>query len=292
MNFIYNFALKVNFSRQICLFMRKQVPIFSIITVCYNEVHNIKKTIDSIISQTYNSFELIIVDGGSTDGTKDIILQYEQNIAWWCSEKDLGTYNAMNKAVPHASGEYVLFMNAGDWLYNNKVLENVIKSGITTDVIEGYVICPSTKKRVREKYEDLYAHLFADTLSHQGSFIKKELLLAHPYDENYKLVADWKFWIETLILEKHSYAFIETNIAYYDMTGISSSHKAVAEERDKVYNELFAPYIVELIHSYYEVYDLALVKYAVFLSHHFPTGYNIVRKIAKRVVKLSKLKLS
>ena len=100
------------------------MPLFSIITVCYNETGNIKKTLDSIIEQSFRDFELIVVDGGSTDGTKEIVQEYEQNIAWWCSERDNGIYNAMNKGVSHATGEYVIFMNAGDWFYN-KYEENI-----------------------------------------------------------------------------------------------------------------------------------------------------------------------
>lgn len=267
------------------------MPTFSIITVCYNEAKNIRKTLDSIVMQTCSDYELIIVDGESTDGTKDIFLQYKNHIKWWCSEKDRGIYHAMNKGVNHASGEYIIFMNAGDWFYDNKVLANVKQSGITSDIIEGYIVCPNKNKRIRERYEDLYVHLFADTISHQGAFIKRPLLLSYPYDENYKIVADWKFWIETLILNNYSYSFLDLNIAYYDMTGISASHKAVKEEREKVYQELFPPHIVKLIHSYFEAYDLALVKYAVYLSHHSPKGYSLVRKIAKRIVKLTKAKL-
>lgn len=265
------------------------MPTFSIITVCYNEVKNIEKTLNSVISQSYNDYELIVVDGGSIDGTKELFLQYEQHITWWCSEKDRGIYHAMNKGVNHSSGEYIIFMNAGDRFYNDKVLEKVIQSGITTDIIEGYIVCPNKNIRIREKYEDLYVHLFADTISHQGAFIKRSLLLAYPYDEQYKIVADWKFWIETLILNNYTYSFIDLDIAYYDMSGISSSHEAVWEEREKVYQELFPPHIVNLIHSYFEAYDLALVKYAVYLSHHNPKWYNLLRKIAKRIVKLTKM---
>ncbi len=268
------------------------MPFFSIITVCYNEISNIKNTLDSIIRQTSNNYELIVVDGGSTDGTKEVIQQYEKHIAWWCSEPDKGIYNAMNKGVCHATGEYVIFMNAGDWFYDDCVLEHVYKSGMSTDIIEGYVANTANGKKVKERYDDIYVHLFADTLSHQGTFIRRSLLQVHPYDEKYKIVADWKFWIETIILGKASYSFIEQNIAYYDMTGVSACREAVWSEREAVCQELFSPHVVQLIHSYYAAYDLALVKYAVFLNQHSHRGYELVRKIAKRVVKLVKLRIA
>ena len=264
------------------------MPIFSIITVCYNEKDSIKNTLDSIVEQTCGDRELIVVDGGSTDGTKEIIQQYKQHLTWWCSEPDKGIYNAMNKGVLHATGDYVIFINAGDRFYDSRVLEHVYRNGMTTDIIEGYVADVMKGKRVKERYDDIYVHLFADTLSHQGTFIRRSLLQVHPYDEKYKIVADWKFWIETIILEKASYSFIEQYIAYYDMTGVSSCKEAVWSEREAVCQELFSPHVVQLIHSYYAAYDLALVKYAVFLNQHSHRGYELVRKIAKRIVKITK----
>ena len=265
------------------------MPIFTIITVCYNEAGNIKKTLESVINQTFNDYELIVVDGGSTDGTIDIVKQYEGYFAWWCSEPDNGIFNAMNKGVSHATGNYVIFINAGDWFYDENVLDNVYKSGLKADIIEGHTIRADKMIRHRPVYKDIYEHLFTDTLSHQGTFIRRELLLAHPYDEKYKIVSDWKFWIETLILEKNTYAFVDMDIAYFDMSGISFTQIELREnEREKVYQELFPPQMVGFIHSYNKAYSLALVKYAVYLDEHSPRGYKLVRKLAKRVVKVVK----
>ena len=264
------------------------MPIFSIITVSYNEVASIRQTLDSIVNQTFKDFELIVVDGGSTDGTKEIIAQYNGLISWWCSEPDKGIYNAMNKGIAHATGKYVNFMNAGDSFFNNDVLQHVYDSRLCPDVIEGHVVRTDSKTRHKDVYEDLYVHLFSDTLSHQGTFIRRELLVSHPYDEKYKIVSDWKFWIETLILEERSYAFLDLDIAYYDISGISSTYpQKIAKEREEVIQELFTPYMQKFIHSYNSAYELPLVKYAVYLDKHWHKGYEIVRKIAKRVVKVA-----
>lgn len=273
--------------------IHKAMPIFSIITVSYNEKRNIQKTIDSVLGQTFHDFEYIVVDGGSTDGTKDIIQQHGRHLAWWCSEPDGGIYNAMNKGVTHATGNYVIFMNAGDWLHDEHVLENVYKSGMRADIIEGHTIRADKMVRQRAVYEDIFEHLFTDNISHQGAFIRRELLLAHPYDEKYKIVSDWKFWLETLILEEKTYAFIDMDVAYFDMTGISFTQIDLREnEREAVYQELFPPHMVRFIHSYNRAYRLALVKYAVYLHEHSHKGYELIRKIAKRVVKVVTWRLS
>ena len=269
------------------------MPVFTIITICYNEAKNIRKTLESTINQTFNDYELIVVDGGSTDGTKSIIEEYTQHFAWWCSEPDKGIYNAMNKGVSHATGEYVIFINAGDWFYDNYVLENVYKRGMNADIIEGHTIRADKMIRHRPVYDDLLVRLFTDTISHQGAFIRRILLLTHPYDEHYKIVSDWKFWIETLVLEENTYAFIDMDIAYFDMSGISFTLIELREnEREAVYQELFSPNMVGFIHSYNRAYYLNLVKYAVFLNQHSHRGYELVRKIAKRVVKLVKLRIA
>jgi hypothetical protein len=160
---------------------------------------------------------------------------------------------------------------------------------MNADIIEGYTIRADKMVRHRQAYKDMYEHLFVDTISHQGTFIRRELLLAHPYDEKYKIVSDWKFWLETLILEDNSYAFIDLDISYFDMSGISFTQIELREnEREAVYQELFPPYMVRFIHSYVRAYQLSLVKYAVYLDEHSQKGYKLVRKIAKRVVKVVK----
>ena len=103
--------------------MNNNLPRVSVITVCYNAVSAIQRTILSVLSQTYENIEYIIIDGKSTDGTLAIIKKYESRIAFWLSEPDNGIYDAMNKAIDKATGEWVLFMNADDEFVDNKVVE-------------------------------------------------------------------------------------------------------------------------------------------------------------------------
>ena len=95
----------------------------SIITINYNNRDGLQKTIDSVISQSFNDYEWIVIDGDSNDGSREIIEQYCDRFAYWCSEPDSGIYNAINKGLSHATGEYVQFLNSGDWLYSDNILE-------------------------------------------------------------------------------------------------------------------------------------------------------------------------
>ena len=119
-----------------------QFPHISIITISYNAVKDIENTILSVLNQTYPNIEYIIIDGGSTDGTLDIIKKYQDKITYWVSEPDKGIYDAMNKGTLKATGEWLNFMNAGDTFYNEQVLENVFRDNNweNTDVIYGDVI--------------------------------------------------------------------------------------------------------------------------------------------------------
>ena len=113
---------------------------YSIITINYNNKDGLKKTIESVINQSCKDFEYIIIDGGSTDGSVDVIRQYADRINYWISEPDKGVYNAMNKGVAQAHGEYLNFMNSGDCFSDNSVLENIAHSLCSYDIVTGKVI--------------------------------------------------------------------------------------------------------------------------------------------------------
>lgn len=269
------------------------MPFFSIITVCYNEVTHIQETLDSIVSQTFHNYELIVVDGGSTDGTKEIIERYSSQITWWCSEADKGTYNAMNKGVSHTKGQYVIFMNGGDKFYNDNVLENIVKANYTADIIEGYAIAKDTKELIHQHDDDLTHKLLVDGICHQSTLIRRELLAENPYDEKYKIVADWKFWILMLLRDRCTYQFLDMTVAVIDTTGITySQFQQNLEERDNVLAELQSDttigYMAKVLRDYNYLTHNTLVQHAVYLDRHSKKGYNLVRKIAKRVVKVIK----
>ena len=112
-------------------------PNLSIITINRNNAAGLRKTIESVVSQTYTDFDYIIIDGASTDESVDVIKEYADRITYWVSEPDTGIYNAMNKGILKANGEYCLFLNSGDWLYDNDVLNDVFSISPTEDIVYG-----------------------------------------------------------------------------------------------------------------------------------------------------------
>lgn len=216
----------------------------SVITIAYNAASCIESTIKSVIAQKYDDFEYIIVDGASKDGTLSVIQKYNDSISRWVSEPDTGIYNAMNKAVKIVQGEYCIFMNAGDMFANPLVLKQVsfflnddfdylcgneitLKNGKVID----YVVAPNSITK------DLF---IKRSLSHQASFIKRDLLLKFPYDEQLRMVSDWKFCIETLWLHKMSYRSIDVDICKFNHDGATFTHLDLGrKERMQVMQEIF-----------------------------------------------------
>ena len=197
----------------------------SVITINFNNRDGLRKTIESVVNQTYKDFEYIVIDGGSTDGSVDVIKEYADRIDYWVSEPDKGIYNAMNKGIDVAKGEYCLFLNSGDFLFNSNVLNGCISYLDGIDVItgalkvdSGYIIPAPLQVTIPFFYS-------FDTLSHPASFIKTRLLKKYHYDEKLALVSDWKFFTKVLILDGASYKSIREIIAIFDTTGISSLNK-------------------------------------------------------------------
>lgn len=207
---------------------------FSIITINYNNKEGLRKTIESVVNQSFKDFEYIIIDGGSTDGSVEIIKDCADGVDYWVSELDKGIYHAMNKGILQAHGEYLNFMNSGDCFYDNEVLDKVVPL-LQSDIVTGEENC--LRRIVRQ---DITMFDFVKgTISHQASFIKKELFINHLYDENYKIVSDWKFFIEAIIYRNCSFRKIELVVCDFDPTGMGSVHPELNEkERREVLSNL------------------------------------------------------
>lgn len=218
---------------------------YSIISINYNDKEGLRRTVISVINQTYTDYEFIIIDGGSTDGSIDVIQENKDNITYWVSEKDKGVYNAMNKGIAQAHGDYLVFMNSGDCFHATDVLSTVADH--QEDIICGKVLKgESTIPSGHHKSTISLVDLMRGSLPHQAMFIKRELMKKHPYDENYKILSDWKFCIEAIIFDNCSFRNIETIVADYDTSGISTnSNGLLPEERGRILKELLPPRIVE-----------------------------------------------
>ena len=203
----------------------KNNPLISVVTVSYNAVSTIEQTILSVINQTYPHIEYIIIDGGSTDGTVDIIKKYADKIAYWVSEPDKGIYDAMNKGGLKATGDFIQFLNAGDWFENEYVIEKILNKSSTTNNVS--IIYGKTMK-IFEKYCTIELPPMLSKIKsrlpfcHQSSFIKLELLQMHPYNTNYKLVADDEFFY-SMYMNNVIFLFVDEIISKYDAySGVSS----------------------------------------------------------------------
>lgn len=216
----------------------------SIITVNYNDSKGLERTINSVISQSFHDYEFIVIDGGSTDESVDVIKQYEKHINYWVSEPDGGIYPGMNKGLRLAKGEYVNFLNGGDYYHSFDVLEKIFYLDTDADIITGNHAENGLKNVGQGGVTMLELYKWA--IDHQASFIRRELALLHPYDEKYRIVSDWKFFIEALVLDNCSFYYTDIIVVDVDMDGISNTNFELdRKERELVLKELFPPRILE-----------------------------------------------
>ncbi len=221
--------------------------LLSVITINYNDAAGLKKTMDSVVSQTWKGFEYLVIDGGSTDESPTLIEAYKPNIAYSVSEKDKGIYNAMNKGIKAAKGKYLLFLNSGDYLVDPTVFENVFSSFASdADFICGHLYYEQNGKAVVKEHPEQmsFSYLVSKTVYHPSTFIKRTLFEHYGlYNENNKIVSDWEFFFKALGLNGASYQKVHHTITHFDMNGISSVHEdKVQEEKLRVFKN-YLPYV-------------------------------------------------
>lgn len=216
----------------------------SIITVCYNNKAGLERTLTSIQEQTTKDFEYLVIDGASTDGSSELLDKYADIIDYKISEKDTGIYNAMNKAIKQAHGEYCLFLNSGDTLYDRNTIKIILPQLGLADFMTGDTVCilPQNKQTVWKAPTYLSTYLMAIySLSHQATFIKTSLLKNRPYREDLKIVSDWEQMFYELIIKDRTYKKINLPICRFEYGGVSSSKPELREEeRKKVLSEHFS----------------------------------------------------
>ena len=205
----------------------------SIITVNFNDKTGLEKTLQSSTCLTLPSGfekEIVVIDGGSTDGSVEVLKKNSDKITVWVSEKDRGIFHAMNKGVARASGEFCIFMNAGDVFASDDVLEKIFGNPtlelLDADVITGGTFYLNPENGSEEfglppNYLSL-GFFYNKTLQHQSSFIRTERLRQFPYDETLKITADIKFWIQCLILDNGKYVSTGVPVAKFDLSGVNA----------------------------------------------------------------------
>lgn len=217
----------------------------SVITINLNNAEGLKRTLNSVFQQTTGDYELVVVDGASVDGSVELIRANAARIDHWVSEPDGGIYNAMNKAVKMATGEYVIFMNSGDTFYDRDVVERVIPQLKGKDIYAGDLYRPERRKKIVKSPEEVYFHyIITRTISHQAAFIRRERLLEQPYNEENKIVSDWEWFFRELVFANATYERLNLCVATFDPSGISSlkeMERVRLEEMERVREKLIPP---------------------------------------------------
>ena len=237
----------------------------SIITINWNNAEGLRRTLESVAAQTNHTFQHVIVDGASTDGSVDIIKKYvNQSLKYdvlWVSEKDKGIYNAMNKGIRMAKGKYLLFLNSGDALENAEVVENFYKADVKTDIATGIEKHPNGRLIYPKKEEELcYSHFYRDTLLHQSTFIRRDAFERFGmYNENNRVASDWEWFFRVIIKENASYQPLDFVVADFEGNGISATSdnsELRAVERKRVHDAI----VPRVSRDYHELMRLKKVE--------------------------------
>lgn len=252
----------------------------SIITINFNNLAGLQRTYESVVCQTFTDYEWIVIDGGSTDGSREFIEQHQEKFAYWCSEPDKGVYNAMNKGIGIVKGEFINFMNSGDCFAYPTTLETVFSKEHNADIIYGYMMrktldgiphnIPSMKQHLY--WEDFYF----DTLPHQSSYIKRSLFdKLGGYDESYPRLADWKWFTNAIIVHGASVEFLPKKLSVYECGGISEDGHW-REDLVRLRNEIYPNFIKEN--------DLSEIRELRSIKHHRLSMiiYKIIRKLVRK----------
>lgn len=237
------------------------MPKLSIITINLNNAEGLEKTICSVINQTYSDREYIVIDGGSTDSSVDVIKKYADKLTYWVSEPDAGIYNAMNKGIRKTSGDYCQFLNSGDWLVAPDVTERMMEGMPDCAIYYGNMITMQKgKPRVDKGFEGkpiTLLDLFLYTINHSPAYIRRDLFGKYGlYDETLKIVSDWKFYLIAVGLNNESVAYRDVNVAMFDVTGISNLNLSLCrEERETVIRGLINNNITRDLEEFASIRD-------------------------------------
>ena len=270
----------------------------SIITINRNNALGLEKTIKSVAAQTHKEFEYIVIDGASTDDSVMVIKSHESEFAHlkWVSEPDQGIYNAMNKGLRMATGDYFQILNSADCLASEDVTEMMLSAldrlGSPAILYGNMVKCFPDGHRVKDKsfagHDITMLGMYRGTLNHDPAYIHRSLLEKYGYyDENLKIVSDWKWYLQAIILGNEKPKYVDLDVTLFDMTGISenaNSKEMIQKERQMVLDEMIP---TVYLHDY-DCYsnDIALMR----RIHRYPWAYKLVWFVERCLFKMEKRK--
>ncbi|MDR1881231.1 MAG: glycosyltransferase [Prevotella sp.] len=262
----------------------------SIITINLNNRAGLQKTVDSVVSQTFADYEFIVIDGQSTDGSVDLVCRHEDKIAYWVSEKDSGIYNAQNKGIKQARGEYLYFLNSGDVLYEKDTLEKVFADDPHAPFIcgnfymeKGGKLEADTSYRDRDWHMAIY-ELFSGFLCHQAFFIHSDNFRKYGlYDETLKVVSDWKLFFQGIAISRRPVKYVDTFIVIYNMEGLSTQigGSVIYAEKLKVCRELLNENAVKKLERLYYLEQNGFVTDVMKSGRWIYNGFRVFCKIGR-----------
>ena len=224
----------------------------SIITVNHNNKIGLKKTIENVLSQNKSDFEFIIIDSGSTDGSLELINNYSRDIDYLASEPDKGIYNAMNKGIKVANGEFVIFMDSGATFYDKNVINKVaplLENNFDIYYGDSYVIKHQNKEKIIFSKILSFDFFYTRSINRQSVFIRKKMFFDYfLYSEDFKMVSDWEFLIYTICYENRPYKYLQMTISNNELTNISSNvnrknRDLELNEKNEVFNKYFPHFL-------------------------------------------------
>ncbi len=211
----------------------------SIITVNLNNANGLRRTLDSVEGQTFTDYEHLIIDGGSIDNSVDVIKEYEQryngitNGLYWVSESDKGIYNAMNKGIIKARGEYCLFLNSGDWLLEKNVVFNMFANSKGEDIVYADILTDKNEKWIYPN-SLTFLYFINNCIGHPSTFHKRELFeKIGLYNEDLKVTSDYNFFIAAIVKNSATYKHVSQFFTCFDTGGISLTQVSLKENEKK-----------------------------------------------------------
>jgi glycosyltransferase involved in cell wall biosynthesis len=263
------------------------VPDLSIITINLNNLVGLKKTMQSVFAQEVSGYEYIIIDGGSTDGSKEYMNQFADKLSYSVSEKDDGVYDAMNKGIAKARGTFLMFLNSGDFLVNQNVLMSLNKciKTQTRDIFYGNIQMTDHAGNIsllRYPSELTLAFLNRATINHQASVIKSSLFQEMGlYDTSFSLAADYVFFLKSFFYGKH-FEHINEEVVNYQLDGASNLHKEeYKRQMNEAWNRIIPTYMNKLYkenQSYEILMDQRVLRWAKRLNENYRSFKNFWKK--------------
>lgn len=278
----------------------------SIITINFNNNQGLRKTLDSILSQTSSEFEHVIIDGGSTDGSKELIEEYANRVSYpvnWVSEKDRGIYNAMNKGIKRANGEYIQILNSGDCLASDDVVEKMLKALsekvlaigkipiLYGNMLKDYGNGKTIKDTCRfENYiPESFLYFYKGTLNHDCAYMRRDLFNKYGYyNEQMKICSDWEWYVRAIVIGGEKTYYTNIDVTIFDMNGISENGGVNKDIIQKERREYLESILYPSVLKDYDMYSFPITQYNRLKRYHL---WGFVYLCERILFKLEKWKI-